>query len=145
MLRRPKQFDAVGWELNTFHKSVHQFHSSTHSTIHSSVPQLQSHDETSIHILYTSEHRRHIGQHVSNLSQYYANHWNGGRHIFNRLKKTGQQLHRRRNILKETSLSECTSKGYVITRIYGSELVSLTMLVMATEKVFAVLFPFLYR
>ncbi|KAL6728654.1 hypothetical protein Aduo_010405 [Ancylostoma duodenale] len=45
---------------------------------------------------------------------------------------------------QEVSLWGCTSKGYMMLRIYGTELVSLTMLVMATEKVFAVFLPIIY-
>ncbi|RCN39312.1 hypothetical protein ANCCAN_14750 [Ancylostoma caninum] len=44
-----------------------------------------------------------------------------------------------------TSLWGCASKGYMVFRIYGTELVSLTMLVMAAEKVFAVMFTIVYR
>ncbi|KAL6728428.1 hypothetical protein Aduo_010202 [Ancylostoma duodenale] len=43
------------------------------------------------------------------------------------------------------SLWGCARKGYMVFRIYGTELVSLTMLVMAAEKVFAVLFTIVYR
>lgn len=44
-----------------------------------------------------------------------------------------------------TSLWGCIQRGYVISRIFGTELVSLTMLTMAVEKVFAVLFTVHYR
>ncbi|KAK6739783.1 hypothetical protein RB195_008339 [Necator americanus] len=44
-----------------------------------------------------------------------------------------------------TSLWGCASRGYMVFRIYGTELVSLTMLIMAAEKVFAVLFTVIYR
>ncbi|KAK5965274.1 hypothetical protein GCK32_021436, partial [Trichostrongylus colubriformis] len=43
-----------------------------------------------------------------------------------------------------TSLWGCASRGYMVFRIYGTELVSLTMLTMSAEKVFAVLFTVSY-
>ncbi|EYC27100.1 hypothetical protein Y032_0009g525 [Ancylostoma ceylanicum] len=43
------------------------------------------------------------------------------------------------------SLWECTGKGYMVFRIYGTELASLTMFVMAAEKAFAVSFTMIYR
>ncbi|RCN38492.1 hypothetical protein ANCCAN_15594 [Ancylostoma caninum] len=46
---------------------------------------------------------------------------------------------------EETTLWECTSKGYMMLRIYGTELVSLTMLVMTAEKLLAVFLPVIYR
>ncbi|EYC27108.1 hypothetical protein Y032_0009g529 [Ancylostoma ceylanicum] len=45
---------------------------------------------------------------------------------------------------EEISLWGCTSKGYMMLRIYGTELASLTMLVMAAEKLFAVFLPLTY-
>ncbi|EYC27105.1 hypothetical protein Y032_0009g528 [Ancylostoma ceylanicum] len=44
-----------------------------------------------------------------------------------------------------TSLWECARKGYMVFRIYGTELASLTMLVMAAEQACAVSFTMIYR
>ncbi|KAL6728652.1 hypothetical protein Aduo_010404 [Ancylostoma duodenale] len=43
------------------------------------------------------------------------------------------------------SLWECICKGYMVFRIYGTELASLTMFIMAVEKAFAVSFTMTYR
>ncbi|CAJ0599956.1 unnamed protein product, partial [Cylicocyclus nassatus] len=43
------------------------------------------------------------------------------------------------------SLWECASRCYIVFRIFGSELVSLSLLVMAAEKIFAVLSGRAYR
>ncbi|KAK6041442.1 hypothetical protein COOONC_21053 [Cooperia oncophora] len=44
-----------------------------------------------------------------------------------------------------TSIWGCASRGYMVFRIYGTELVSVAMFTMAAEKVFAVLFTVTYR
>ncbi|KAK5983393.1 hypothetical protein GCK32_009130 [Trichostrongylus colubriformis] len=46
---------------------------------------------------------------------------------------------------EDISQWNCACKGYVISRIVGTELVSLTMLMMSVEKVLAVLCTFRYR
>ncbi|WKX99630.1 hypothetical protein Q1695_014482 [Nippostrongylus brasiliensis] len=45
----------------------------------------------------------------------------------------------------DTSLWDCARKGYMVFRIFGTELVSITMLIMTSEKVLAVLFTVHYR
>ncbi|VDM75324.1 unnamed protein product [Strongylus vulgaris] len=44
-----------------------------------------------------------------------------------------------------TSLWGCASRGYMVFRIYGTELISVSMLIMSAEKAIAVLFIVPYR